>query len=109
AHPRAWLSVVRGPRCGRTLHSLHARAGHGAAAPAPVLLADALRAPLPAARPVNMGQGLPLWDAPQVQPCRARQVLAADEYARVRHVAPILLDSSNASGRSEEHTSELQS
>ncbi|MCD0505977.1 3'-5' exonuclease, partial [Bordetella petrii] len=46
------------------------------------------------------GGNLPLWDADgaAAAPCRAQQLLPADEYARLSHVGPILLDAANASG-----------
>jgi ATP-dependent exoDNAse (exonuclease V) beta subunit len=68
----AWLSVLRAPWCGLTLHSLHALFGHDHITPIPVRLQRLLREP---------DSGLPV-----------------DEEGRLRHAAEILLDDGNAAG-----------
>jgi ATP-dependent exoDNAse (exonuclease V) beta subunit len=82
AHPAdrmAWLAVLRAPWCGLTLHSLHALFGQDHITPVPQLLARALAAK-------DDGQKAGLAGLP------------ADEAARVRRVAAVLLDPANASG-----------
>lgn len=76
----AWLSVLRAPYCGLTLVSLQRLFGADHVTPVPVLLERALHA------------------APDAPAPLAQAVLHSDEYARLRQVASVLLDSRNASG-----------
>jgi ATP-dependent exoDNAse (exonuclease V) beta subunit len=97
----AWLSVLRAPYCGLTLTSLQRLFGDDHITPVPVLLERALRL-APPALPAAAGTG-PQGDlfaaAPEAPPApSAQELLGADEFARLRQVAAILLDTRNASG-----------
>ena len=98
----AWLSVLRAPYCGLTLTSLQRLFGDDHITPVPVLLERALRIAPPALPPAAGAepQGS-LFDAAAPEASEApsaQDVLGADEFARLRQVAAILLDKRNASG-----------
>ncbi|WP_338879534.1 UvrD-helicase domain-containing protein [Achromobacter veterisilvae] len=97
----AWLSVLRAPYCGLTLTSLQRLFGDDHVTPVPVLLERALRI-APQAPPAAAGAGPQgsLFDAAPEAPetPSAQEALGADEFARLRQVAAVLLDKRNASG-----------
>ena len=107
SHPAdrlAWLSVLRAPFCGLTLTSLQRLFGEDHVTPVPVLLERALREPDPESAASQTPVQGSLFDAPpavreddRAGP-RARDVLGADEYERLRQAAAVLLDARNDSG-----------
>ncbi|MFG0233534.1 UvrD-helicase domain-containing protein [Achromobacter sp. 413638] len=108
SHPAdrlAWLSVLRAPFCGLTLTSLQRLFGEDHVTPVPVLLERALREPDPESAASQTPVQGSLFEAPpavredegRAGP-RARDVLGADEYERLRQAAAVLLDARNDSG-----------
>lgn len=76
SHPgdrAAWVSVLRSPYCGLTLHSLHALVAAEPQAAVPALLEQCMRTSIDG------------------QPCAAQQLLVPEEFKRLCAVAPILL------------------
>ena len=106
SHPAdrlAWLSVLRAPYCGLTLTSLQRLFGDDHVTPVPVLLERALRMTPQPVLETGASAAAPqgsLFDAPAAEPDApsAQALLSADEFARLRQVAAVLLDKRNASG-----------
>ena len=107
SHPAdrlAWLSVLRAPFCGLTLTSLQRLFGEDHVTPVPVLLERAARTGSGVSRLADARTGLAVRRAARCAGGRgragprARDVLGADEYERLRQAAAVLLDARNDSG-----------
>ena len=106
SHPAdrlAWLSVLRAPFCGLTLTSLQRLFGEDHVTPVPVLLERAARTGSGVSRLADARTGLAVRRAARCaggrgRGPRARDVLGADEYERLRQAAAVLLDARNDSG-----------